>query len=380
MIGQVAQQQPAHGGDQKAGQQHAAQRKTRQQLGHDHEQHDLGQHPEGPELADQAARIAERLQVQGQKGVVRAVAQLHQPDTEVKRQDAGAAQLLDKTALAQRIGAHARLSVGHPPAAQHDAAHDQDQRPGIGIQAEQLEQLAQADHRDDEADAAPQANLAVARRLLLQMGEGDDLELRQHRMPEERVQGHDQGQPGIALADEDAGETQQRADRAKAHDGQALAAVIAQPAPDIGRDAAHQHGNGDQFADARGGKAQVIEVQRQERRRGAEQREIEEIETGQAPVGQCGSHGLTNAGWIEEHSDEAPHGELPANNCACRRWAALRSAQPGLLKAAATPVWSPAHRRSARGGATGDPSARWPSSPRRSAWRECRRRDRDGPW
>ncbi|MNV85443.1 hypothetical protein D3C71_1794060 [compost metagenome] len=102
------------------------------------------------------------------------------------------------------------------------------------------------------------------------MGEGDDLELRQHRMPEERVQPHDQGQPGIALADEDAGETQQRADRAKAHDRQALAAVVAQPAPDIRRDATHQHGNGDQLADARGGKAQVIEIQRQKRRRGAE--------------------------------------------------------------------------------------------------------------
>ncbi|MCY1552555.1 hypothetical protein D9M68_889600 [compost metagenome] len=104
------------------------------------------------------------------------------------------------------------------------------------------------------------------------------------------MQRHDQRQPGVAVADEDASETQQRADRAKAHDGQALAAVIAQPAPDIRRDAAHQHGNGDQLADARGGKAQVIEIQRQKRHRGAEQREIEEIETGQTPVGNGGSH------------------------------------------------------------------------------------------
>ena len=70
------------------------------------------------------------------------------------------------------------------------------------------------------------------------------------------------------------------------HDQQAAPAAIAQPPPQVRRDAAHQHGDGHQLADARRGESQVVEVQRQERRGGAEQGEIEQIETGQAPVGQ----------------------------------------------------------------------------------------------
>ena len=122
------------------------------------------------------------------------------------------------------------------------------------------------------------------------MGKGDDFKLRQHRVPEERMQRHDQRQPGVALADKDASKAQQRAERAKAHNGQALARVIAQPTPDIRRNAAHQHGNGDQLTDPRSGKPQVIEIQREKGRGGAEQREIEEIETGQTPVRQNRAH------------------------------------------------------------------------------------------
>src|SRR5690606_40405510 len=55
----------------------------------------------------------------------------------------------------------------------------------------------------------------------------------------------------------------------------------------------------DQLTDARRGKAQVIEVQRQERRGGAEQGEVEQIEAGQSPVGnrRHGSAATARAGW-----------------------------------------------------------------------------------
>ena len=111
------------------------------------------------------------------------------------------------------------------------------------------------------------------------MGECDDFKLRQYRMPEERMQRHHQRQPGIALADKDQGKTAQGTQRAQTHDQQAPAGVIPKPTPQVGRHAAHQHGDGYQFADSRTGKAQVMEVQRQKRRCGTEQGEIEKIET-----------------------------------------------------------------------------------------------------
>ena len=128
------------------------------------------------------------------------------------------------------------------------------------------------------------------------MGQGDDLELRQHRVPEEGMGGHDQRQPGVALLEEDAGKAQQRAQRTETHDQQTLAGMVAQPAPQIRRYAAHQHGNGDQLADARRGKAQVIEVQGQKGRRPSEQGEVEEVESGQPPVRKS-SHRLQAAGF-----------------------------------------------------------------------------------
>jgi hypothetical protein len=81
----------------------------------------------------------------------------------------------------------------------------------IQVQTQPLEQQPKPHHRQDEADAAPQPYLAVALGLLVQMRQGDDLELRQHGMPEERMQGHHQRQPGEALVEEDQAEGQQRA-------------------------------------------------------------------------------------------------------------------------------------------------------------------------
>lgn len=310
--------------------------------------------PQRPEQTDQRPAVAQRFQVQGQEGVVRPMGQLHQAHAQVERQHARLAQLGEEAALAFARFAMGRLGIGHPPAAQHDAEHDTQQRRRVDIQAQALEQRAETDHGADETDRAPQANPAVAGAALAQVGQGDDLELRQHGVPEERVQRHHQGQPGVAVADEDQREAQRRAYRAEAHDGQALAAAVAQPAPQVGRDATHQHGNRHQLADARAGEAQVMEIQGEERRRGAEQAEIEEIEAGQAPVGNRAGHD--------------PPFTRPA------------SLPATALTAAAGPACRRARRRSAHAGAAIGRAGRWPSSPRRSAWRGCRRTGRDGPW
>ncbi|MNF91213.1 hypothetical protein D3C84_738060 [compost metagenome] len=261
LVGEVAQQQPAQRGDQETGHQHHAHRVAREDPRHHQEQQHLGHHAQGPELADQAARVAEGLQVDGLETVVGPVRQLHQPHAQIEGQHARLAQLGEKAALPRAVRPYLGHGIGHPEAAEDDAGHDDHQRPGIEIQAEQVEQRAQADHGKDEADGAPEPYLAVAGRLILEVRQGNHLELRQHRMPEEGVQGHDQRQPGVAVADEDQREGDQGAEGAEAHDLQASPAAVAQPAPEVGRHATHQHGNGQQLADARTGEPQVREIQ-----------------------------------------------------------------------------------------------------------------------
>ncbi|MNF95028.1 hypothetical protein D3C84_777650 [compost metagenome] len=210
--------------------------------------------------------------------------ELHQRHTDIERCHAGTAQLLEKPALAALV-LPGRLGIGHPEAGKDDAGHDDHQRQRIHIQAQPIEQPPQANHSKDEADRAPQADLAVACGLALQMRQGNDFELRQHRMPEERVQGHDQRQPGIALGEENQREAQQGRQRPQAYDQQAPTTAVTEPAPQIGRDTTHEHGDGHQLADPCTGKPQVMEIQRQERRCRTEQGEVEQVEAGQPPVG-----------------------------------------------------------------------------------------------
>ncbi|MNM61408.1 hypothetical protein D3C81_727090 [compost metagenome] len=285
LTGQVAQQQPAQRRQHEAGQQHLLHRKAREDAAHGHEHQYFGHHPQCPQQANGPPGIAQVFQVQGEEGVVRPVAELHQCHAGVERDHPGRPQLLQEAARAAALALLHRLGIGYPQAGGDDAGHDRDQRHRVDIQAQPLEQPAQADHGEDEADRAPQAHLAVARGLPVQVGQGDDLELRQHRMPEERVQGHYQRQPGVAFAKEDKGEGGQGRQCAQAHDQQALAGAVTQPAPQVGGDAAHEHGDGHQLADACRREAQVVEVQRQERGGGTEQGEVEQIEAGQAPVG-----------------------------------------------------------------------------------------------
>lgn len=93
------------------------------------------------------------------------------------------------------------------------------------------------------------------------MRQSNGLELRQHGMPEETVQGHDRRQPPVVLPPENAGKRQRRQQRAHPHNQQALTCRIAQPTPEIGRNAAHQHRNGNQLANARGFKPEGLEIQ-----------------------------------------------------------------------------------------------------------------------
>lgn len=187
VLGKRAQQQPAQGRQSKTEHQYTAYRKLQQDAAHGQEHQHFGHHPQGPEQADHATAVAQVFKVQGQKGVIRPVAHLHQRHTGIKRQYARAEQLLQEPAFHELAPQRRRLRIRHPQAAQHNAAHDHDHRHRVDIQAQPLEQAPQYHHGKDEADRAPQAYLAVTLGLPTQMGEGDDFKLWQHRMPEERM-------------------------------------------------------------------------------------------------------------------------------------------------------------------------------------------------
>ena len=132
---------------------------------------------------------------------------------------------------------------------------------GINPHPLALQQHAEQDDGKDEPHRTPEPELTVTGRLATQMRQSNGLELRQHGMPEETVQGHDRRQPPVVLPPENAGKRQRRQQRAHPHNQQALTCRIAQPTPEIGRNAAHQHRNGNQLANARGLKPEGLEIQ-----------------------------------------------------------------------------------------------------------------------
>lgn len=101
----------AQRGQQEAGQQHPAHRKPRQDPAHEQEHQDFQDHAHGPEHADHSTAVAQALQVQGQEGVVRPVAELHQAHAGIKCQYPRAAQLLDE-APPRQPAARRWLGVG----------------------------------------------------------------------------------------------------------------------------------------------------------------------------------------------------------------------------------------------------------------------------
>src|SRR5690606_10267126 len=364
MIGQRSQQYPAQRRQQKACYQHQAQGETLEQRRHHQKQQHLGNDPQPPEQADDAPLVTEHFQMDAEKGVVRTVTHLHQADTDIKGQYPRAAQLSQETTLPGRFRALLRLGIGHPDAAEDDTRHNHHDRYRINIQTDSFEQRAQPHHRYDKANAAPQTNLAIVRGLFAQMRQSDHLELRQYRMPEERMQSHHQYQPGVTFIEEDQAERQQCAKRADTYDGQTLSGRVAQPAPQIRSQAAHQHGNRHQLADALCGKAQLGEIQAEKRRRRTKQREVKEIEAGKAPVGKRNTH--TQRASSHEQRQSAVHMQLEAR---------------GLqIKADPVPASLPAHPHSGRDDAGDDPAARWPSSPRQWGWRGARLRGHGGLW
>ncbi|MCY1313261.1 hypothetical protein D9M70_637660 [compost metagenome] len=95
------------------------------------------------------------LQVQCQEGVVRAVTELHQRHTSVKRRYTRTGQLLEEASPAAAFVLPRRLGVRHPQARQHNAGHDDHQRQRIDIQAQAIEQTPQANHSQNETDRSP---------------------------------------------------------------------------------------------------------------------------------------------------------------------------------------------------------------------------------
>ncbi len=124
---------------------------------HGHEHQYFSHHADCPQHADQAATVAERLQMQGQKGVIRAVTEHHQRNAGVEHPHARPHQLLEKAArlrLCLRSRGQ-RLCIGHPPAAECDAGHDRQQDVRKQVQAEPFKHPPQHHDRQDEANRAP---------------------------------------------------------------------------------------------------------------------------------------------------------------------------------------------------------------------------------
>ena len=289
-----ADQQPAQRRQGQAHQQDAAGAEALQQPVHDGEDQHLHHHPPGPERADEVAGIAGLGQVDRVEGIVDPMAGLHQETGQQKGGDLGPAQdLQDGGAVLDGAGLHRALEdqqAGEPDPHLEPQGDDRHH-----ATAQTLHQRPQDQHRQDEADGAPEADAGIAPQPRPQVIDGHHLHLWQGCIPEETEDDHRQGHLPETPHGEDGREGKPGQQGGQPHDGHAATGTVGQPAPDVGSDDLGTLQDGHQLADGQGRIAQVLEVQPPEGQHGPQGGEIEEVEAGESPVRHGGGLALGQA-------------------------------------------------------------------------------------
>ena len=252
------------------------------------------------------------------------------------------------------LGLHGLAHIGHQPDAE---VHRQQGHPGPGrkvLHAMAFKPGAGQEDRDQKADRAPKANAAIApgveRAVLADQVRHGGLAHGHHGAGVGEHQQQHHRQPGQATLPTQSQRAQQGHARTPAQQPDALAGVVAQPAPGIRRKQPRERLQGHQQANDPDRQPQLFEPERQIG--------VEETDVGKV-AGRQGRkrHQLATRGT----SRGVGHGIRPVPG---------RRSGPGRSE----------RRRIEPGGATHGPSPPAPAAPRRWAWPGCPRRDRGGLW
>ncbi len=176
------------------------------------------------------------------------------------------------------------LGLGYLPCKDQDAdlAHQaRPQQPGDG---DVIEGIAQPHHRHDEADGTPGTDAPVMRGVLAEICQRGRLHQRHRGAPEETHQHQHQEQAPEAGGSEHPQIEQCAQTRRHLHYQQALAGMVGQPAPDVGREHAHHRRDRHQDGDLDGIEVDGLQVQTPVGREHPHEGVVEEIESGDAPV------------------------------------------------------------------------------------------------
>ena len=214
-----------------------------------------------------------------------------------RHQEAGRQQRLDLTSAqdVEHAGADDRRrrfrGLGHHQRAHADASQDRRSHPQQIALGDPVEGVADGHHRHDETDRTPRPDLAVAPHRTAEMIEGEALDQRQRGTPEEGHQRHREKNTGKALGHEEAAESDQAGERREPNDGDPAARAISDQSPQIGRDDAHHLHQRHQYGNVGCGKGQRLEIQREIRSEGPDEREVEKVVGGQPPERNHGGDG-----------------------------------------------------------------------------------------
>ena len=256
---------------------------------HQQEHHDFGDDAIGPHPAHCRLAVAVVHQIDRKERVQRSVRQRHQKARREQGHDFGPPQDgphrpgLGLTSGGCRFGHKQRAGPAQRIGSEH---HPQEARHRQRIQG-----IPDQHYRCDETDRAPNADHAVTADRPAQMRQRQRLEQR-HRSAGEKSQREQQGeQTPERLCEKKAGEAQPAAGEREPYDAHALSVPIGDPAPEVRSHHPHQLPKREQHADLRRGESQRSEIQAEIRRGRADLSEVGEIESGQAPVGNCWGRG-----------------------------------------------------------------------------------------
>ncbi len=188
---------------------------------------------------------------------------------------------------------HHRRLLHHAGQQQH-AGHQTGDHPQHHARTEIIQQITHRHHCGDETHRAPDPDAAVERGFITEMRQRGRLNQRQRGTPEKHHHEQHDKQQRKTLAGKHAEKGQRARCAGQTHDLHAAPAVVRQPAPQMRREDARQLRQRHQHADLDGAHADGIQVQREERREGAEIGEVEKIERGEIEMDRTG-HGQSRA-------------------------------------------------------------------------------------
>jgi len=203
---------PAQAGTDQCDQQHPAGVVAAEEAADGEEHAHFEDHADGPQQAQGGGTVTVMVHVDREERVVRAERQLlHERGQEERQHRRSAHDLPEAAGIPRRPADVARVMVaeGRGNQQHEQGQHHPGQQSGVAAGAIAFDQPAEQGDHGDETERAPDPDQPVAMAVVAQVGEGDRLELRHHRVVEEAEHDHRRVHPRLRQGQQEGGEAEQ---------------------------------------------------------------------------------------------------------------------------------------------------------------------------